>query len=116
MPCELHAHSTWSLLDGVGSAEHGARRAAELGHPALAMTEHAVLSGVIHHIDACREVGITPIVGCETYYRERRITAEQIAAMRKRGEDVEPYWSYYHMVLLAKNIKGWRSLKLLTSE
>jgi DNA polymerase-3 subunit alpha len=80
------------------------------------MTEHAVLSGVVHHIDACREVGITPIVGCETYYRERRITAEQIAAMRKRGEDVEPYWSYHHMLLLAKNIKGWRSLKLLTSE
>jgi DNA polymerase-3 subunit alpha len=116
VPCELHAHSTWSLLDGVGTAEQGARRAAELGHPAKAMTEHAVLSGVVHHIDACREVGITPIVGCETYYRERRITAEQIAAMRKRGEDVEPYWSYYHMVLLAKNIKGWRSLKLLTSE
>lgn len=103
--CELHKHSTWSLLDGVGTAEHGARRAAELGHPALAMTEHAVLSGVMHHIDACREVGITPIVGVEAYYRERRMPFEK-----------ETNWEYFHMLLLAKNIRGWRSLKLLTSE
>jgi hypothetical protein len=87
-----------------GSAEHGARSAAELGHPALAMTEHAVLSGVVHHIDACREVGITPIVGVEAYYRERR-----------QPFDKETNWEYFHMLLLAKNIRGWRSLKLLTS-
>jgi DNA polymerase-3 subunit alpha len=103
--CELHKHSTWSLLDGVGSAEHGARRAAELGHPALAMTEHAVLSGAVHHVDACREVGITPIVGVEAYYRERR-----------QPFDKETNWEYFHMLLLAKDLRGWRSLKLLTSE
>jgi DNA polymerase III subunit alpha len=114
--CELHKHCEWSLLDGVGTAEHGARRAAELGHPALAMTEHAVLSGVVHHMDACREVGIVPIVGVEAYYRERRITRAEVDARRKRGEDVSEWFPYYHMLLLAKNIKGWRSLKLLTSE
>jgi DNA polymerase-3 subunit alpha len=114
--CELHKHSTWSLLDGVGTAEHGARRAAELGHPALAMTEHAILSGVVHHIDACREVGITPIIGVEAYYRERRVSNTQVEAMRKRGEDVEEFYPYYHMLFLAKDIRGWRSLKLLTSE
>jgi DNA polymerase-3 subunit alpha len=115
MAVELHKHSTWSLLDGVGTAEHGALRAAELGHPALAMTEHAVLSGVVHHMDACYKVGIMPIVGVEAYYRPRRVTTAQVDAMRKRGEDVEPFWPYYHMVLLAKDIRGWRSLKLLTS-
>lgn len=103
--CELHSHSTWSLLDGVGTAEHGARRAAELGHPAKAMTEHAVLSGTVHHIDACREVGVTPIVGVEAYYRERR-----------QPFDKETNWEYFHMLLLAKNIRGWRSLCALTSE
>jgi DNA polymerase-3 subunit alpha len=102
---ELHKHSTWSLLDGVGTAKHGALRAAELGHPALAMTEHAVLSGVVHHIDDCREVGITPIVGLEGYYRERR-----------QPFDKASNWEYFHMLLLAKNIKGWRSLSLLSSE
>jgi DNA polymerase-3 subunit alpha len=69
------------------------------------MTEHAVLSGVVHHIDACREVGITPIVGVEAYYRERR-----------QPFDKATNWEYFHMLLLAKNIRGWRSLKLLTSE
>jgi DNA polymerase III alpha subunit/intein/homing endonuclease len=100
----------------VGSAEDGARRAAEMGHPALAMTEHGVLSGVMHHIDACREVGITPIVGCECYYRPQRVTKAQVDAMRKNGEDVERFWPSYHMVILAKDIRGWRSLMLLTSE
>jgi DNA polymerase III subunit alpha len=114
--CELHKHSYWSLLDGVGSAEDGARRAAELGHPALVMTEHGVLSGVMHHIDACREVGIIPIVGVEAYYRPQRVTKAQVDAMRKNGEDVERFWPSYHMVILAKDIRGWRSLMLLTSE
>jgi hypothetical protein len=41
-------------------------------------------------MDACREVGIIPIVGCECYYRERRVTRAQVEAMRKNGEDVEP--------------------------
>jgi DNA polymerase III subunit alpha len=114
--CETHKHSYYSLLDGVGSAEAGAQRAAELGHPALAMTEHAVVSGVVHHMDACREVGITPIVGVEAYYRPRRVANTEVEAMRKRGEDVEEFFPYFHMVLLAKDIRGWRSLKLLTSE
>jgi DNA polymerase-3 subunit alpha len=102
---ELHAHSMWSLLDGVGSAEAGARRAAELGHPFKAMTEHAVLSGVVHHMDACREVGIQPIVGVEAYYRPNRL-----------DHNKETNWEYFHMLLLAKDVRGWRSLKLLTSE
>lgn len=116
--CELHKHSEWSLLDGVGSADLGARRAAELGHPALAMTEHAVLSGVVHHMDACREVGILPIVGVEAYYRPQRVSNRQIEAMRKAGDlaAVEALQPYYHMLILARDVRGWRNLKLLTSE
>lgn len=113
---ELHKHSEWSLLDGVGSADVGARRAAELGHPALAMTEHAVLSGVVHHMDACREVGVMPIVGVEAYYRPQRVSNRQVERMRKNGEDVERFHEYFHMLLLARDVRGWRSLKLLTSE
>lgn len=117
MTCvELHCHDEWSLLDGVGTAARGARRAAELGMPALAKTNHAVLSGVVHHIEACKDVGITPIIAVEAYYRERRVSKTQIDEMRKQGQNVEPFWEYFHMVLLAKNVRGWRSLKLLTSE
>jgi DNA polymerase-3 subunit alpha len=113
---ELHAHSTWSLLDGVGSAEAGAQRAADLGHPFKVMTEHAVLSGVDHHMDACRDVGIQALVGLEAYYRRQRVSNVQIEAMRKNGEDVERFFEYFHMVLIAKDVRGWRSLKLLSSQ
>jgi DNA polymerase III subunit alpha len=113
---ELHAHSTWSLLDGVGSAEAGAQRAADLGHPFKVMTEHAVLSGVVHHMDACREVGIQALVGLEAYYRRQRVSNVQIEAMRRNGEDVERFFEYFHMVLIAKDVRGWRSLKLLSSQ
>jgi DNA polymerase-3 subunit alpha len=113
---ELHAHSTWSLLDGVGSAEAGAQRAADLGHPFKVMTEHAVLSGVVHHMDACREVGIQALVGLEAYYRRQRVSNVQIEAMRRNGEDVERFFEYFHMLLIAKDVRGWRSLKLLSSQ
>jgi DNA polymerase-3 subunit alpha len=114
--CELHSHSEWSLLDGVASREVHAHRAAELGHPALVQTEHAVLSGTVHHMDACRAVGILPIVGLEAYYRRRRIANTQVEAMRKRKEDISEFYEYFHMVILAKDVRGWRTLKLLSSE
>jgi DNA polymerase-3 subunit alpha len=114
--CECHGHSDWSLLDGVGPRELHAERAAEAGHIALAMTEHAVLSGTVHHIDACNRVGILPITGLEAYYRRRRISNVEIESMRKRKIDVEEFGPYFHMVLIAKNVRGWRTLKLLSSE
>lgn len=101
---ELHSHDEWSLLDAVGSARHGAERAAELGHPFLAKTNHASLSGVVHHMRACEDVGILPIVAVEAYYRPRRFPQDKTN------------WEYFHMVLLAKDLRGWRSLKLLTSQ
>jgi DNA polymerase III subunit alpha len=113
--CECHGHSEWSLLDGVGSRELHALRAADLGYVALAQTEHAVLSGTVHHVDACNKVGILPIVGLEAYYRRRRVANTQVDAMRKNGEDVEPFHEYFHMVIQAKNVRGWRTLKLLSS-
>jgi DNA polymerase-3 subunit alpha len=114
--CELHAHDEWSLLDGVASALDGAKRAAECGHVALAKTNHGSLSGTIHHMEACHEVGIMPIVGVEAYYRPKRITNVEVKRRRDRGIDVSEYHEYYHMILLARNLKGWKSLMRLTSE
>lgn len=111
---ELHKHSEWSLLDGCGSALKGAQVAAACGHEALAMTEHAVLSGVVHHMKACADVGIIPIVGVEAYYRPNRLVGAYYGP--KSIEHTRDTWSYYHMILLAKDIRGWKSLMLLTSE
>lgn len=62
------------------------------------------MAGVLHHIVACTEAGIKPIVGVEAYYRPNRLIHNND---NKRT---------YHMVLLAKNEKGWRNLMRLTSE
>ena len=62
---ELHCHSTFSLLDGASSPETLVERAASLGYPALALTDHDGLYGAVRFWRAARERGIKPIVGAE---------------------------------------------------
>ncbi len=62
---ELHAHSYFSLLDGVPSPEALVRRAAELGLPALALTDHDALYGAPRFVRAANQAGVKPILGAE---------------------------------------------------
>jgi error-prone DNA polymerase len=62
---ELHAHSNYSFLDGASSPQELVRRAVELSMPALALTDHDGLYGMIQFVMAAREAGIKPIVGAE---------------------------------------------------
>jgi len=62
---ELHCHSCFSLLDGASTPEMLVRRAAELGLPALALTDHNGLYGAVRFHTAARERGIRPIIGAE---------------------------------------------------
>jgi DNA polymerase-3 subunit alpha len=101
----LHRHSEFSLLDGVGTAEVYAARAAELGQVALAITDHGNLAGTLYHAQACEEVGIKPILGIEAYFRQ------DIASDR---ENKNPF-GYFHLILLAKNEEGWKNLMRLSS-
>lgn len=100
----LHRHSEFSLLDGVGTAEQYAQKAAELGQSALALTDHGTLSGALHHIKACNDAGIMPIVGVEAYFKPNRHIKD---ADHKQA---------YHMTILAKDMQGWKNLIYLTSE
>jgi DNA polymerase-3 subunit alpha len=100
----LHRHSEFSRLDGVGTAKQYADRAADLGQPALALTDHGTLSGALHHIVACRKVGILPISGVEAYFRPNRLIAKKF----KQREA-------YHLCLFAKNLKGWHNLLEIVS-
>ncbi|HEX3032551.1 MAG TPA: PHP domain-containing protein, partial [Bacillota bacterium] len=70
----LHTHSGYSLLDGAGRIEELVARAAELGMPALAITDHGVMFGVVDFYKACRKYGIKPILGCEVYVAPRAMT------------------------------------------
>lgn len=101
----LHLHTEYSLLDGMCRIDDVVERAAELDMPAVAITDHGVLYGIIPFYLKCKEVGIKPIIGCEVYVAPRRATD-------KEGQkDSSPH----HLLLLAKNEKGYKNLlKLVT--
>ncbi|MGE5554265.1 MAG: DNA polymerase III subunit alpha [Betaproteobacteria bacterium] len=101
----LHTHTQYSLLDGCCRIPELAERAAMVGCPALAMTDHGVLYGLVEFVEACRKAGIKPIIGCEVYVAPRRRTD------RTPRVDENPY----HLVLLAESETGYRNLLRLVS-
>lgn len=101
----LHRHSEFSLLDGLGTAEMYAARAAELNQAALAITDHGSLAGTLYHVEACEEHGVKPILGMEGYFRQDIDFDRE----NKRNND------YFHLILLAKNLEGWTNLIRLSS-
>ncbi|BCG58479.1 DNA polymerase III subunit alpha [Paenibacillus sp. URB8-2] len=101
----LHVHSEYSLLDGAARIADLVRRAGEHGMKSLALTDHGVMYGAIPFYKACKERGIKPIIGCETY-----LTA---GSRRERGSRKDQ--PIYHLILLAKNEEGYRNLMRLVS-
>lgn len=100
--CHLHCHTQYSLLDGAARIERLVGRAAEMGHPAVAITDHGNLYGVPELYTTAQKAGVQPIVGCEFYVTPGGMTDTQD---RTR----------YHQVLLAKNLEGYRNLIRLSS-
>ncbi|WP_165248436.1 DNA polymerase III subunit alpha [Adlercreutzia sp. ZJ141] len=106
----LHNHTEYSLLDGLTHIKDMVRRAADLDMPAVALTDHGVMSGVVELCDACtaveKETGkaVKPIYGCEVYFT----TDEELR------KDVKP--RLYHLLLLAKTNEGYHNLLKLVSE
>lgn len=94
-------------MDGLGDADQFAERAQELGMTALGLTDHGTLSGVLHHIKACRERRILPIVGVEGYFRPDR--------RAEKDEGVTNASQANHLCLHAANQRGWRNLLRITS-
>ncbi|HSL72559.1 MAG TPA: PHP domain-containing protein, partial [Longimicrobiales bacterium] len=62
---ELHAHSAFSFGAGTMGPEALVSRAAELGYPALGLTDTADLGGAIRFTLEAERVGVKPIVGAE---------------------------------------------------
>jgi len=101
----LHLHSEYSLLDGACRIRDIPVKAKEMGHDAVAITDHGVMYGVVAFYKACKEVGIKPIIGCEVYVAKRSM------ADREREYDARSY----HLVLLVKNEIGYQNLIYLVS-
>ena len=62
---ELHCHSAYSFLDGASHPEELVARAAELGYPSLALTDHDGVYGSLEFAHAAKHAGIRPITGAE---------------------------------------------------
>jgi DNA polymerase III subunit alpha len=101
----LHVHSEFSLLDGAIRCRSLAGSAQKLGMRGVALTDHANMFGAIQHYQACRAVGITPIIGCEIN------VARDPDAVRRAGEEVP----LDHLVLLAENATGYKNLLRIVS-
>ncbi|MBD3300779.1 MAG: DNA polymerase III subunit alpha, partial [Candidatus Moranbacteria bacterium] len=102
----LHVHSHYSLLDGLGKIDDLLDRVKELGMDSLALTDHGVMYGAVEFFQKAYERGIKPIIGCEMY-----LAAQDMLSKDKRNDDVR-----YHLVLLAKNQKGYENLVHLVSQ
>src|SRR5436190_18403498 len=104
----LHLHTDYSLLDGAIQIKPLAKRVAELGMPACAMTDHGNMFGAISFYNAMKGEGIKPIIGCETYISK--------GSRHNRTPSAPGEKARFHLILLAKNYEGYRNLVRLTSK
>src|ERR1039458_4923312 len=106
--CNLHVHGHRSILDGLSTEDEIAARAAQLGQPAVALTDHGSLAGSMAFRDACIEHGVKPILGCEVYVAPGSRSDTETRCLDGKS-------TAYHLVLLAKNRTGWNNLVRLTT-
>jgi DNA polymerase-3 subunit alpha len=102
----LHLHTEYSLLDGAARISDVVTAAARDDQPAIAITDHGNLYGVVDFVKAARSAGIKPIIGIEAYYTEGSRFERPPASENRR----------YHMNLLAENETGYRNLLQLSSK
>src|SRR5512141_1890948 len=101
----LHVHTEYSLLDGLSRIDQLVERAKSLDMPAIAITDHGAMFGVIDFYRACKAADVKPIIGMESYLA-RRTRFDKDPKQDKRP---------YHMLLLAKNQTGYLNLLKLAS-
>ena len=108
----LHNHSEYSLLDGAAPVKKMASLAAELGMKSLALTDHGNMFGILDFYDACVKQGVAPVLGCEFYVVEG---SRRVKTRDEEKPDSESRGKLHHLVLLAKNLAGYKNLIKLSS-
>lgn len=95
----LHVHSMYSLLDGLSKPSQIADRCEQIGVRSCALTDHGNIAGSIKFYTEMRRRGIKPILGCELY-----ISDHDASIQEKTNKSLS------HLLVLAKNYKGWKNL------
>lgn len=101
----LHVHTQYSILDGASNISHLIDKAKSLGMEAIAITDHGNMFGVKEFHNAAVKKGIKPVIGCEIYVAKRSIS--EVTGKEDRSGD--------HLILLAKNLTGYKNLIKLVS-
>ncbi|MFH1610654.1 MAG: DNA polymerase III subunit alpha [Patescibacteria group bacterium] len=96
----LHNHSHYSLLDGLPKIKDYVNTCLEYKMPAMALTDHGALYGVIEFYQKAKDAGVKPIIGMEAYIAPRRLIYKKVKLDDKPS----------HLVLLAKNNEGYKNL------
>ncbi|HVX41103.1 MAG TPA: DNA polymerase III subunit alpha [Gemmatimonadaceae bacterium] len=103
----LHCHSEYSLLDGANRIDDLIRRAQEFEQPALAITDHGNLHAAWEFQEKAKKAKVKPIIGMEAYVAP--------ADRRTKGRPAPGAKPYFHLVLLARDMTGYRNLVKLSS-
>ncbi|MFC0038399.1 DNA polymerase III subunit alpha [Actinomadura rayongensis] len=122
----LHVHTEYSMLDGAAKIAPLVERAAELGMPAVAMSDHGNMFGSYEFWKAAKKAEIKPIIGIEAYVApESRFVKKPILwgdpSQKKTNEatgeggDVSASGSYLHKTMWARNAQGLRNLFKISS-
>ncbi len=101
----LHVHTDYSLLDGFSNIKKLTQRVKEMDMPAVAITDHGTMFGVIEFYNAAKANDIKPIIGLEAY----------MAARTMKDRDAQLDKKSSHLLLLAENETGYRNLLKIAS-
>lgn len=101
----LHLHTIYSVLDGASNIKSLLKRVKELDMPAVAVTDHGNMFGILEFFNQAKSAEVKPIIGVEAYVarRSRSLKSERM----DRGGN--------HLILLAKNLQGYRNLVKMIS-
>lgn len=101
----LHVHSHYSLLDGLNKPDQIAERCKKIGVNSCALTDHGSISGTVKFYNTMTKAGIKPILGCELYISRQDCTIHNSDNAKND-----------HLLILAKNKAGWKTLIKIVSE
>lgn len=107
--CHCHCHSSRSFFDGLTPIEDLVARAAALGQPGIALTDHGNVFNAVQFFTACEKHGIKGIIGMEAYEAvPHQWDRERDKAILARKFDEDP--RYHHLTLWVRDLQGWENL------
>ncbi|MBM3694170.1 MAG: DNA polymerase III subunit alpha, partial [Actinobacteria bacterium] len=101
----LHLHTEYSMLDGAARIQDVVAKAAADGQPAVGITDHGNMYGVLDFYRAARDAGIKPVIGMEAYF----VDTSRFERPRRSEHEI------YHLTLLALDHTGYRNLIKISS-